>query len=116
MTTHEVANEPNDLARFFIERANAGDVEGLVALYEPDAVVAFPPGSLTKGHDEIRKLYEGFVAAVPPLTLGKLHPPLVNGDLAMTTATQVNGDVSVEIARRQGDGGWLWVLDQPGVG
>jgi hypothetical protein len=38
------AMQPEDLATFFLERANAGDVEGLVALYEPDAVLAFPPG------------------------------------------------------------------------
>ncbi|MDX6394538.1 MAG: hypothetical protein QOJ73_5601 [Streptosporangiaceae bacterium] len=31
-------------AQHFLERANAGDVEGLVALYQPDAVLAFPPG------------------------------------------------------------------------
>jgi hypothetical protein len=30
--------EPEQLGRFFVERANAGDVDGIVALYEPDAV------------------------------------------------------------------------------
>jgi hypothetical protein len=29
------AMEPEDLGEFFLERANDGDVEGLVALYEP---------------------------------------------------------------------------------
>ncbi|MEV5833858.1 hypothetical protein [Nocardia sp. NPDC052112] len=33
----KVATEPNDLGRYFIERADAGDVDGLVALYEPNA-------------------------------------------------------------------------------
>ena len=37
------AARPEDLSRLFVERANAGDVDGLVALYEPDAVLAFPP-------------------------------------------------------------------------
>lgn len=36
----ERAAEPEDLGRLFLERANTGDVDGLVALYEPDAVVA----------------------------------------------------------------------------
>jgi hypothetical protein len=31
-------------------------------LYEPDAVLAFPPGSLATGHAEIRKVYEQLVA------------------------------------------------------
>ena len=34
------ALRPEDLGTFFLERANAGDVEGLVALYEPEAVLA----------------------------------------------------------------------------
>ncbi|UNO42299.1 nuclear transport factor 2 family protein [Streptomyces sp. MST-110588] len=115
MTNKEVATEPNDLGKYFIERANAGDVDGLVALYEPDAVLAFPPGSLASGHAEIRKVYEQFVAAAPVLSPGRQHPALVTGDVAMTAATQTNGDVSVEIARRQPDGTWLWVTDQPAL-
>jgi hypothetical protein len=35
------AAKPEDLTRLFVEFANAGDVEGLAGLYEPDAVVAF---------------------------------------------------------------------------
>jgi ketosteroid isomerase-like protein len=108
-----VATEPNDLSRFFIERGNAGDVEGLVALYEPDAVLAFPPGSVATGHAEIRKVYSQFVAAAPELVPGTQHPALVAGDLAPTTTTLTTGEMTVEIARRQPDGSWLWVVDQP---
>jgi hypothetical protein len=42
------AMQSEDLGEFFLERANDGDVEGLVALYEPGAVLAFPSG--TAGH------------------------------------------------------------------
>lgn len=38
----------------FLERANAGDVDGLVALYEADAVLAFPPGKITIAGQAIR--------------------------------------------------------------
>ncbi|MEC3918729.1 YybH family protein [Nocardia sp. CDC160] len=116
MTNQKAAAEPNDLGRFFIERANAGDVDGLVALYEPTAVLAFPPGSLATGHAEIRKVYEQFVAAAPVLEPGVQHPALVSGDLALTSSTLTNGDITVEIARRQPDGSWLWAVDQPAVG
>lgn len=114
MTTTR-ATDPNDLGRFFIERANAGDVEGLVALYEPDAVLAFPPGSRAVGHAEIRAVYERFVAAAPVLTPGRQHPALVSGDLALTASTLTTGEVTVEIARRQPDGSWLWAVDDPAV-
>ncbi|KUF15179.1 YybH family protein [Streptomyces silvensis] len=116
MTTNKAATEPNDLGRYFIERANAGDVDGLVALYEPDAVLAFPPGHIATGHAEIRKVYEQFVAAAPVLSPGRQHLALVNGgDVAITAASLTNGDVTVEIARRQPDGTWLWAVDQPAL-
>ncbi len=113
--TGRAATEPNDLGRFFIERANAGDVDGLVALYEPDAVLAFPPGSLATGHAEIRAVYEQFVAVAPVLTPGRQHPALVSGDLALTASTLTTGEVTVEVARRQPDGSWLWAVDQPAL-
>lgn len=115
MTDNKAATEPNDLGKYFIERANAGDVDGLVALYEPDAVLAFPPGSVATGHDEIRTVYEQFVAAKLVLSPGRQAPALVTGDVALTAATQTNGDVSVEVARRQPDGTWLWAVDQPAL-
>ncbi|HEU4543224.1 MAG TPA: hypothetical protein VFR23_18990 [Jiangellaceae bacterium] len=39
-TAREQAFQPEDLSRFIVERLNAGDVDGMVALYEPDAVLA----------------------------------------------------------------------------
>src|ERR671915_1406010 len=111
--TNVVAKEPDDLAKYFIERGNAGDVDGLVALYEPGAVLAFPPGNVATGRAEIRTVYEQFVAAAPTLVPGRQHPTLVSGDLALTASTLTTGEITVEIARRQPDGSWLWVVDQP---
>ena len=56
------ATGPEDLSRFFVERANSGDVEGLAALYEPDAVLALPSGEVARGSDAIRKAYEQLLA------------------------------------------------------
>ena len=115
MMSRTVATEPNGLGRYFIERGNAGDVDGLVALYEPNAVLAFPPGNLATGHAEIRKVYEQFVAAAPVLSPGRQHPALVSGDLALTASTLTTGEVIVEIARRQTDGSGLWAVDEPAL-
>jgi ketosteroid isomerase-like protein len=109
----ERAVDPNDLARYFVERANAGDVDGVVALYEPGAVLAFPPGNFATGHEEIREVYEEFLAARPVLTPGQQRPALVSGSLALTSTELTTGDVTVEIAHRQPDGHWLWAVDQP---
>lgn len=112
-TNRPPAAAPNDLGRYFLERANAGDVEGLVALYEPNAVLAFPAGNIATGHAEIREVYAQFVAAAPVLAPGRQRPPLVSGDLALTSTELTTGAVTVEIAHRQPDGSWLWAVDQP---
>ncbi len=109
------AAEPEDLGRFFVERANAGDVEGLVALYEPDAVLAFPAGRIAVGSQAIRQVYERLLADRPTFTPGQQRPALRNGDLAMTSTRLAGGGATVEVARRQTDGTWLWVLDQPNI-
>jgi len=114
-TTHAPAVDPNDLGRFFVERANAGDVEGLVALYEPGAILAFPAGSIATGHGEIRQVYRDLLADRPRFEPGTQQPPLVYGDFALTSALLVDGGVTVEIAHRQPDGNWLWAADHPTV-
>jgi ketosteroid isomerase-like protein len=112
---HERAAQPEDLSRLFLERANAGDVDGLVALYEPDAVLAFPPGQVTTGSQAIRQAYQRLLADRPTFTAGEQQPALRNGDLALTSTRLVGGGATVEVARRQPDGTWLWVIDQPNV-
>jgi ketosteroid isomerase-like protein len=109
----ERAERPEDLGRMFIERANAGDVEGLVALYEPEAVVALPPGRLTRGREAIRRAYRDLLEGRPSFS-GEQRPALRNGDLAFTS-TRFQGGVTAEVARRQPDGTWLWAIDQPNV-
>jgi ketosteroid isomerase-like protein len=106
------AVEPEDLEHLFVERVNAGDVEGLVALYEPDAVIAVPPGNVVIGSETIRQMFSDFVASGVQLTLGDQQPALRVGDLALGSTRLVDGGVTAEVARRQPDGSWRWVIDQ----
>lgn len=107
----ERALEPEELDRLFLQRANAGDVDGLVALYEPDAVLAFPPGRLTVGAAAIRAVYTELLKGRPRFD-GKIRPAIRHGDIAITSTTRP-GNATVEVARRQPDGTWLWLIDQP---
>ncbi len=109
------AKEPEDLARFFVERANAGDVEGLVARYEPDAALACGDGKVVVGSDQIRQFYAALLSSRPQFTPGVQAPALRNGDIALTSSHLGNGNTTAEIARRQPDGSWLWAVDQPVV-
>lgn len=109
---HERAKEPNDLERYFVERANAGDVEGLVALYEPGAVIACGDGELFIGLEQIRAFFTRWLADQPHFDPSEQAPALRSGNLALTSSRVGNGDITAEIARRQPDGHWLWVVDQ----
>lgn len=107
------ATQPEELSRLIVERLNAGDVDGLVALYEPDAVLALPDGQVATGSDQIRTAFERLVDARPTFEPGTQRPTLRFGDLALTSSHLASGVVTVEVARRQPDGTWLWVIDQP---
>jgi ketosteroid isomerase-like protein len=106
------AKQPNDLECFFVERVNAGDIEGLVALYEPGATLACGKGEVIVGRSEIRRFFINILANRPHLAPSIQAPALFSGDLALTCSRHSNGDVSAEIARRQPDGNWLWAIDQ----
>jgi ketosteroid isomerase-like protein len=112
----EPATDPNDLERFFVKRANAGDVEGLVALYEGNAILVNGDGEVAMGLDEIREFFVRFLASRPTLDPSVQAAALCSGDLALTSSRLSNGDITAEVARRQADGSWLWVVDQFALG
>lgn len=111
----EPARRPGDLSRPFLERANASDVDGLVALYEPTAALALPTGDVARGVNAIREAYTQLLAGRPTFSAGKQRPPLIVGELALTSTRLLNGSATAEVARRQPDGTWLWAADQPDV-
>lgn len=114
MTEYEKAMRPEDITRLFVERSNAGDAAGVAALYEEDAVMAYPPGSQTVGRGAIRALWERVLAGRPRFEAEEPLPTLVSGNVALTSTPPRDGaGARAQVARRQGDGSWLRVLDQP---
>jgi len=108
------AMKPEDLTRLFVERANDGDAVGIAALYEHDAVMAYPPGSQTVGRDAIRALWEKILTNAPHFEQEPPLPTLISGDIALTSTPPKDGaGARAQVARRQPDGTWLRLLDQP---
>jgi ketosteroid isomerase-like protein len=108
----EPARDPQDLERLLVSREWVGDVDGMAALYEPHAVLDCGEGRLMQGKEAIRAFYVGLIATGRKFDSGNQRPAIISGDLALTSTRLPDGSVTAEIARRQGDGTWLWVIDQ----
>ena len=114
MTEREKAYRPEDLTRLFVERANAKDAEGLALLYEQDAVMAYPPGRQTVGRAAIQRLWAEALPHLPAFEPEQPLPTLISGELALTSTPPRDGSgARAQVVRRQPDGSWLRVLDQP---
>lgn len=111
----QLARDPQELAQLIVARANAGDVDGMVALYEPDAVLATGDETVARGTAQIRAFWAKTVAAGRKFDLGVQSTAMRSGDLALTSTRQPDGRTTAEVARRQPDGSWLWVIDQPTI-
>ena len=108
------AAEPEDLTRLFVTAANRGDAAGIAALYEEEAVMAYPPGGQTVGRAAIQALWEQVLAQAPHFEAEDPLPTLVSGDIALTaTAAKDGAGARAQVVRRQPDGSWLRLLDQP---
>jgi enoyl-CoA hydratase len=120
------SHDPEELAHLFAERASAGDLEGLLALYEKEATFVGPDGEQAGGEAAIRERLGELLAAAPQVTPTGERQLVLAGDLALMSAgwqmrfgadegtPGVEGS-STEVARRQADGSWLYVIDQPKI-
>lgn len=120
----KIARHPVDLDRMFEQALNAGDIDGLVALYEAEAALMPSPGKIVVGTAAIREALAGFLAGRPTIsTAGRLVAQ--TGDIALLanrwTLTMTGPDgkpttmsaSAVEVARKQSAGHWLFAMDMP---
>lgn len=63
----------NELLDRWTEAANAGDIEGILALYVKDAVFFSEPGKRSKGVEEIRASLVPWFALNPRLEMEGIH-------------------------------------------
>jgi len=112
------ATQPADLDRLFEQLLNAADLEGLVALYEPNASLTLMRVHEVTGTSAIREALRGLLASRPRITIASVRVALVSAEWRVTASgpdgkpSNTSGS-SIEIARRQADGRWLFAIDKP---
>jgi ketosteroid isomerase-like protein len=112
MSDHAI--QPEDVTRLVVERLNAGDAAGVAALYEPDAVLAYPADQPTVGRVAIEAVYQRMVDAGISFALEPPLPTVRFEDLALTSTRSADDTgVRVQVLRRQPDGCWLRIIDRP---
>ncbi|MDP2731916.1 MAG: DUF4440 domain-containing protein [Hoeflea sp.] len=97
----------------------AGDVDTILATYETGATVVAAPGVPVSGDAALRAMFQQFIAQGVTFTYGA-HDVVMAGDVALHlmkwTAPTPEGDataLSVAVLRKQSDGSWKMVIDQP---
>jgi uncharacterized protein (TIGR02246 family) len=115
---------PEDGHRAFTAAFNAGDVDGILALYEPNAVVVLAPGQTADGLDAIRSALTNFLGLKLPIDM-RVGTATATGDIALLSSpwtitgadpggSPVNlSGTTADVLRRQTDGTWRFVIDSP---
>jgi ketosteroid isomerase-like protein len=119
------ALKPEDLHRLLSSAVSSGDLAACLALYEPGAALAKQAGGVALGAEEIAAEIGRFVGLKGTLTV-KTAKVVATGEVAMLQSlgsfvgtapdgsrVEIPEHPAHEVARRQTDGTWLFVVNDP---
>lgn len=122
----EKAWQPEQCGRILLAALERGDLEACVALYEPAAVLFKKSGETASGLEAIRQIYAGMIALQPKFEVEFIKCTM-SADASICTnrmkagmawkdavgKLHCGGFHSLEVVRKQQDGSWLFVIDDP---
>jgi uncharacterized protein (TIGR02246 family) len=120
--TYEIATTPAEVVRIYTGLLNAGDVEGLMTMYDKDATFSPEFGALVTGADQIREVVAA-LAATPPKAVSNVTWVQQVGDYALVlndytiegtgpdgAPVETKGR-SADVVHRDSDGAWRFLID-----
>ena len=117
-------HKPEDWSRQFVEHFNAGDLDAVMSLYEPEARFVTGSGETLVGRDAIRKVLGDLIEAKTQFQSRVVRTAIV-GDIAQLytdfEGTRVDDagktipvrNKAIEVLRRQPDGSWKLIMGDP---
>lgn len=124
MTTAMLPTSPPQLIERFGEALNHGDLDAIMALYEPEAAFKVEPGRVVHGHAAIHDALAGLLTLQPRIS-SRVIETVEAGDIALVAVIwelagrQPDGEPvsmagrSADVLRRQPDGYWKIRIDDP---
>lgn len=120
------AQQPDDSSRILVTAIEAGDIETIVSLYEPDAILFSKSGRRLQGIEAIRENNMALIALKPVFHVDAITATIsADGKLATNRMQATlswqdkDGETrqarvdTLEVLRRQEDGSWKYVIDDP---
>jgi uncharacterized protein (TIGR02246 family) len=120
-TPAALPNKPEDWPRQFEQHLNAGDIDGVMSLYEPEARFVTRTGETLVGRDAIRKVLSALIEqktqfrsrVVRSTTVGDVAQSYTDFEGTMLSNSGKTVRVrnnAIEILRRQPDGSWKLIM------
>lgn len=119
---------PEDVDRLFGEFWNTANAEGIVSLYEPDAILVGLDGTMVQGTEAIRAAVASFGLGASTIEMNVVNVARPADDLAVLfnryairgknpdgSPLEITGK-AMEVVRRQSDGTWRYTFDHPAAG
>ena len=112
------ARSREEICRLFQHAMAEGDIESVLSVYDPEAVFLNQSGEVTKGRHGLRQELASLAALKARFDF-TIKQVIQTGDIAlMHTEWRVSGPqpmtvYAIEVARRQPDGTWCWLIGDP---
>lgn len=111
-------DRPEQINQLFVRAMRAGDLEAALALYDADVAFANRAGEVRRGLAALREELAPFAAARAAFVF-TVKKVIEAGDTALVhnlwqvDTPEPRRGHAIEVARRQADGTWRWLIGDP---